>query len=31
MHHLSSRPKGPFIPINCGVVPDSLLEPEIFG
>lgn len=31
IHHLSSRQKGPFIAINCGALPDSLLESEIFG
>jgi PAS domain S-box-containing protein len=31
IHHFSSRQKGPFIAINCGALPDSLLESEIFG
>jgi len=31
IHYLSSRQKGPFIAINCGALPDSLLESEIFG
>jgi PAS domain S-box-containing protein len=31
IHHFSSRQKGPFIAINCGSLPDSLLESEIFG
>jgi two-component system, NtrC family, response regulator GlrR len=30
--HLSSpRAKGPFIAINCGAIPDGLLENELFG
>lgn len=31
IHHLSSRQKGPFIAINCGALPDTLLESELFG
>jgi PAS domain S-box-containing protein len=31
IHSLSSRSKGPFIAINCGALPDSLLESELFG
>lgn len=30
-HHLSRRCDGPFIPINCGALPDTLIESEIFG
>lgn len=31
LHYLSSRSGKPFIPINCGALPDSLLESELFG
>ena len=31
IHDLSSRSKGAFVPINCGAVPESLLEREFFG
>lgn len=31
IHRLSSRSKGPFIPVNCGAVPPELLESEFFG
>jgi PAS domain S-box-containing protein len=31
IHHLSPRKKGPFIPVNCGALPDTLLESELFG
>jgi len=31
LHYLSSRAGGPFIPINCGSLPDTLLENELFG
>lgn len=31
IHHQSDRKRGPFITINCGGVPDSLLESELFG
>ena len=31
IHHESRRRLGPFIPINCAGVPDSLLESELFG
>ncbi|MDH4028655.1 MAG: sigma-54 dependent transcriptional regulator [Nitrospirota bacterium] len=31
VHVMSSRSSGPFIPINCGAVPESLIEGELFG
>lgn len=31
LHYLSERRRGPFVPINCGALPDSLLEAELFG
>ncbi len=31
IHAKSGRSSQPFIPINCGVIPDSLLESELFG
>lgn len=31
IHHLSNRKGYPFIPINCGAVPDHLIENEFFG
>jgi len=30
-HRLSSRRKGPFIPLNCGAIPETLFESELFG
>jgi two-component system, NtrC family, response regulator len=31
IHNLSSRKNGPFAAINCGAIPESLLESELFG
>lgn len=31
IHRLSRRHKGPFVPISCGAIPDSLVEGELFG
>jgi two-component system response regulator PilR (NtrC family) len=31
LHHLSPRAEAPFIAVNCGAIPESLLESELFG
>ncbi len=31
IHELSARTEGPFLSINCGALPESLLESELFG
>jgi len=31
IHAQSLRKDGPFIPINCGAIPENLLESELFG
>ncbi len=31
LHQNSRRKDGPFIPINCGALPENLLESELFG
>ena len=31
LHSLSPRAEGPFIAVNCGALPDTLLESELFG
>jgi transcriptional regulator with PAS, ATPase and Fis domain len=31
LHELSQRRGGPFVPINCAAIPESLFESELFG
>jgi DNA-binding NtrC family response regulator len=31
IHNLSSRNERPFVVVNCGAIPESLLEDELFG
>jgi two-component system response regulator HydG len=31
IHYNSERAKSPFVPINCGGIPEGLLESELFG
>ncbi|MED1750265.1 MULTISPECIES: sigma-54-dependent Fis family transcriptional regulator [Bacillus] len=31
IHSASERHRGPFIAVNCGAIPESLLESELFG
>ncbi len=31
IHYLGARRDFPFIPVNCGALPDSLVESELFG
>ena len=31
LHDLSHRRKGPIVTVNCGALPDTLLESELFG
>ena len=31
LHNNSSQKNGPFIPVNCGALPDTLIESELFG
>jgi DNA-binding NtrC family response regulator len=31
IHYLGPRAGGPFVPVNCGALPDHLVENELFG
>ena len=31
LHHLSARKDRPFIAVNCGAIPENLIESELFG
>jgi transcriptional regulator with GAF, ATPase, and Fis domain len=31
IHSISSRKDGPFIKVNCGAIPESLMDSELFG
>jgi DNA-binding NtrC family response regulator len=31
IHNLSSRQNSPFIPVECGAIPENLVESELFG
>ncbi|TXC65214.1 sigma-54-dependent Fis family transcriptional regulator [Piscinibacter aquaticus] len=31
IHELSSRRDGPFVSVNCGAIPENLIESELFG
>ncbi len=31
LHYSSSRKEGPFIKLNCGAIPESLIDSELFG
>jgi two-component system response regulator PilR (NtrC family) len=31
IHQLSARASAPFVPVNCGAIPETLMESEFFG
>ena len=31
IHYLSRRSNGPFVSVNCGAIPDTLIDSELFG
>lgn len=31
LYHIGNRKDGPFISVNCGAIPESLIESELFG
>ncbi|HEX3036411.1 MAG TPA: sigma-54 dependent transcriptional regulator [Thermodesulfobacteriota bacterium] len=31
VHYSGSRHEGPFVPVNCGAIPETLMESEFFG
>jgi len=31
VHYLSNRNDGPFVSVNCGAIPDTLIDSELFG
>ena len=31
IHYLGARRNAPFVPINCGAIPETLIESELFG
>jgi transcriptional regulator with GAF, ATPase, and Fis domain len=31
VHYSSSRSEGPFVSVNCGAIPDTLIDAELFG
>lgn len=31
LHYLSPRKEGPFIKVNCGAIPETLIDSELFG